>query len=167
MRRPGGTFKVGLLDASLKTQLYSPYLPDLSEVSSHLQRLVWGGRLLYLDPVRTEWRNLAAVSLPSVDLDGRRYTFLLSDNLTWSDGRPIVPADYLYAFNNARLPENRFPRAADLSHLTLDTDPQNPRGLIFTFDDRYATALEIISLIEPLPARVWSRYPFANPDPEP
>ncbi len=165
VKRTSGTLTIGLLSDDLKSLTFSPYQGELSEVTQHFQRLVWNARLLYRDPVQLTWRNLAARTLPTVSADGRRFTFVLRDELVWSDGSPITVADYLYAFNIARRPETRYPRAADLNHLTIETNQLDPKQIIFQFDDRYATALEIINLLEPLPSLIWSKYsPDKNPE---
>ncbi len=165
VRRTGGTLTVGVLDSDFKNRNFSPYTPDLSDISLHLQRLVWNARLLYRDPVRLDWKPLAALGMPQLDNEGRKFTFTLREDLRWSDGSSITSADYIFAFNNALLPENKFPRMTELRRINV-TGP-DLRTLVFTFDDRYATALQTLSLIEPLPAKVWSRYPFAAPDRNP
>ncbi|HEX2910282.1 MAG TPA: ABC transporter substrate-binding protein [Chloroflexia bacterium] len=164
VRRTGGTLTVGALAEDIAKINYSPYSPDLSDTSRHFQRLVWNARLLYQDPVKLDWRPLAAQNLPVVDNDGKRYTFALRDDLKWSDGSLITSADYIYAFTNAL--QSRFPRANDLQHIKTLEGP-DLHTLVFTFDDVYATAYETINLLEPLPVKVWSRYSFDSPDKNP
>lgn len=165
VRRAGGTLPVGVLDSDLKAHSFLPYASDLSEVSRHLQSLTWNAGLIYLDPVKLEWKPLAAKALPTVDLDGRRLTFQLRTDIFWSDGSPILATDYIFAFNSA-LKETRYPHLADLQHIRSVEGPNN-QTLVFTFDDRYATMFETIKLIEPLPEKVWRVYPFSNPDRNP
>ncbi len=168
VRRPGGILAVGLLEADFKARNYSPYAPDLGEVSQHLQRLTWNARLFYRDPVRLDWQPLAAQTLPTPDATGRRYTVVLRDDLTWSDGSPISSGDYFWAFSQALKAENRYPQFAQIQRIAeLDVSNTDRRTLVFTFDARYANALDIIALIEPLPARVWSQYPFTALDRNP
>lgn len=166
VRRTGGTLTIGALDSDLKARNYSPYASDLNEVSLHLQRLVWNARLLYRDPVRLDWKPLAAAALPVVDNGGQRFTFTLRDNLNWSDGTPITSSDYIFAFNSALRPENHFPHLAELQRITTISGP-DLQTLVFTFNDNYATALQTIGLIEPLPSKIWSRYQFATADRNP
>lgn len=165
IHRAGGVLSVGLLESDFKARSFLPYAADLSEVSRHLQTLTWNAGLLYLDPVSLDWKPLAARALPTLDNEGRKLTFQLRPDLLWSDGSPIVASDYIYAFNNA-LKETRYPHLAELQHIKSVEGPDT-RTLVFTFDDRYATAFETIELIEPLPEKVWSRYPFSNPDRNP
>ncbi len=167
VRRPGGTLTVGVLESDLRTRNYSPYAPDLSDVSLHFQRLVWNAKLLYRDPVRLDWKPLAAQALPTVDNDGKRFTFVLREDLTWSDGTPITSADYIFAFNNALRPENRFPKLAELQRISQLEGSPGLRTLVFNFNEAYANALQTINLIEPLPSKVWNRYPFATPERNP
>jgi peptide/nickel transport system substrate-binding protein len=165
VHRAGGALAVGLLESDFKARSFLPYAADLSEVSRHLQRLTWNAGLLYLDPVKLDWKPLAAQALPTLENEGRKMTFRLRQDLFWSDGSPIVASDYIYAFNNA-LNETRYPHLADLRRIKSVEGPDT-KTLVFTFDDQYASAFETIKLIEPLPEKVWSRYPFSNPDRNP
>ena len=165
VRRAGGTLTAGVLDSDFKLRSFLPYAADLSEVSRHLQALTWNASLLYLDPVKLEWKPLAAKALPTLDSDGRKLTFQLRTDIFWSDGSPILATDYIFAFNSA-LKETRYPHLAELQHIKSVEGPDN-RTLVFTFDDRYATTFETIKLIEPLPEKVWRSYPFSNVDRNP
>lgn len=164
IHRTGGTLMAGVLGSDFKARSFLPYASDLSDVSRHLQALTWNAGLLFLDPVSLEWKPLAAKALPQVDLGGRKLTFQLRNDLFWSDGSPILATDYIFAFNNAILKETHYPHLADLQHIKSIVGPDN-KTLVFTFDDDYANALEIIKLIEPLPEKVWKFYPsFSDPN---
>jgi peptide/nickel transport system substrate-binding protein len=165
VRRTGGTLTVGVLDGDFKARNFSPYAADLSEVSQRLQTLTWNAGLLYRDPVKLEWKPLAARALPVAENEGRKLTFQLRQDIFWSDGSPILASDYIYAFNSA-LKETRYPHLAELRRIRSVEGPDT-RTLVFTFDDRYATAFDTIRLIEPLPEKVWGRYPFNNPERNP
>ncbi|OJV89132.1 MAG: hypothetical protein BGO39_34525 [Chloroflexi bacterium 54-19] len=164
IHRSGGTLMIGALTSDYKDHNFSPYASDLSDVSRHLQALTWNAGLLFLDPVSLDWKPLAAKALPLVEMGGRRLTFQLRNDLFWSDGSPILATDYIFAFNNAILKENRYPHLADLQHIRNIAGPDN-KTLVITFDDDYANALEIIKLLEPLPEKVWRVYPsFSDPN---
>lgn len=161
VKRSGGTLLIGVLEDNLRRRNYSPYAPDLNETSRHLQRLIWNAGLIYRDPMRLDWRPLAAKGMPTVDSDGKRYAFSLRDNLSWSDGTPITSADYIFALNSFNaLPENS--RAAGLNELQRIETISGPdlRTLIFTFKEATATNLNVIGLLEPLPSHIWRNLPF-------
>ena len=165
IHRTGGILTIGVLDSDFKTHNFLPYASDLSDISRHLQALTWNAGLLFLDPVKLEWKPLAAKALPIVENSGRKLTFQLRTDLFWSDGSPILATDYIFAFNNA-LKETRYPHLADLQRIHIE-GPDN-KTLVFTFDNDYATTFETIKLIEPLPEKVWRVYPsFSNPDRNP
>ena len=44
--------------------------------------------------------------------DGRTYTFLLREGLTWSDGVPLTAADFVYSFRRIMDPATASPSAA-------------------------------------------------------
>ena len=47
----------------------------------------------------------------SVSADGRQYTFKLRDNLRWSNGDPVVAADFVYALQRLVDPRTASPYA--------------------------------------------------------
>jgi peptide/nickel transport system substrate-binding protein len=151
-----------VLDSDFKTHSFLPYASDLSDVSRHLQALTWNAGLLFLDPVKLEWKPLAAKAMPIVENSGRKLTFQLRTDLFWSDGSPILATDYVFAFNNA-VKETRYPHRADLQHILNIDGTQDKKTLVITFDNDYANAFEIIKLLEPLPEKVWQTYTSPNP----
>jgi peptide/nickel transport system substrate-binding protein len=161
VRRPGGNLTVAVLENELRGRNFSPYSGEINELSQHLQNLVWNARLVYQDPLRGDWRPLSARGLPTVDSDGKRYAFSLRDDLTWSDGVPITSADFIFALNTFNaLPEGNKPaRLAELLRIKTISGP-DLRTLIFTFDEPFATAINTIALLEPLPSHIWRNLPL-------
>ncbi len=153
---------VGVLDSDFKAHSFLPYASDLSAVSRHLQAFTWNAGLLFLDPVKLEWKPLAAKAMPVVENGGRKLTFQLRTDLFWSDGNPILATDYIFAFNNA-VKETRYPHRADLQHILNIDGTQDKKTLVITLDNDYANAFEIIKLLEPLPEKVWQAYTSPNP----
>jgi peptide/nickel transport system substrate-binding protein len=108
-----------------------------------------------------------AKALPTISNNGRTFTYTLRDDLKWSDGRPIVADDFLFAFENARKEENDYVGLDDLERIERFTAP-NPKTLEVTLDKQYARFLAIgYSSLGPVPKHVWEGKSWDDPERNP
>lgn len=79
-----------------------------------------------------------------VSADGLNYAFTLSEGLAWSDGTPLVAADFVAGLTRARDPATAAPFAGDLAAIVNVAAP-NPRTLTITLNRPSAAFLEVLS----------------------
>jgi peptide/nickel transport system substrate-binding protein len=125
------------------------------------QSIVYGGSSLTRRDPETLQLVPHAAEHWTVSADRRTYTFRLRD-LAWSDGRPMTAADFVWTYQQAIKPENRYFRVDALapiaSYRALD-----PRTLEVTLTDDLVVGLETADYITPLPRHVWERYDWNDP----
>ena len=79
-----------------------------------------------------------------VSADGLNYTFTLGEGLTWSDGTPLVAADFAAGLTRARDPATAAPFAGDLAAIVNVAAPE-PHTLSITLNRPSAAFLEVLS----------------------
>jgi peptide/nickel transport system substrate-binding protein len=87
---------------------------------------------------------MLATEIPRASGDGTTYTFKLSKNATWSDGKPVTSEDVAFTYNLMFAPQYaavNSPRRGDLStHLQSITTP-DPHTVVFKTKGVYAPFL--------------------------
>jgi peptide/nickel transport system substrate-binding protein len=165
---PGGTFVIASIGPLPKN--VHPY-PDSANYSSgwtEVARLIYGGGLIDQDANTLEYVPYAAREW-SISPDGKTFTFKLRDDLKWSDGKPIVVDDYLYAYQEAAKEENDFVGLNDVLRIESFTAP-DPRTLVVVLNETLAkdVAISVASGISPVPKHIWQGKswtdPVANPE---
>ncbi len=100
----------------------------------------------------------------SVSSDGKVYTFILKQDIHFSDGTPITANDVVFTVHKAQDPTLKSPQLADWSGVTVSAI--NSRTVQFTLQKPYAPFLENTTL-GILPERLWqnipnAQFPFTN-----
>jgi peptide/nickel transport system substrate-binding protein len=88
------------------------------------------------------------------------YRIELRDGATWSDGKPVTAADYLFTIKSVYNPYLRLPSYTGVFDYIseIKTDPTNPRLIEVYFDSMYLLSLET--------ATNFNLYPSHQYDPE-
>jgi len=130
-------------------------------VSANYQGLVYGGgSLTKRDPESLQNVGHAAEKWTVSD-DKKTYTFTLKD-IKWSDGTPMTTADYVWTFEQASKPENKYPRLISLQEIAT-YKALDAKTLQVTLKDALVIGLETADYITPLPKHVWEKYDWNDP----
>jgi peptide/nickel transport system substrate-binding protein len=166
-----------LIEASLAnlSPTLHPYPDSASYTSSYLDAatLIWGGGdggggLLAFDWNQLDYRPAMATGMPSVSADGKTYTFTLRQDLKWSDGSPITVDDFLFAWDNASKKENDFVGLDQLQEIAAYRSPgPNTIEVTLTEPKPRDVALGTVSVIGPVPRKVWENKPWNDPTANP
>ncbi len=133
---PGGSMVEGVVGAP---RYLNPLLSDNNPVDRELVSLLFDGLLRYgqtgqLEPaLAREWR---------VSEDGLTVTFLLEDDVTWHDGRPLTAADVVFSYG--LLQDDAFPADPAVRALwqTVTIASDGPGSVSFTLPEPYAPFLD-------------------------
>jgi peptide/nickel transport system substrate-binding protein len=131
--------------------------------------LLWGGGdgmggLLRFDWDTLEYRPAMATDMPKISADGKTYTFTLRNDLKWSDGSPITVDDFQFAWDNASKKENDFVNLDQLEEIASFRTPDSST-IEITLNEQKArdVALGTVSVIGPIPKKVWENKPWNDP----
>ena len=102
-------------------------------------------------------RPLCAVEIPSpenggISPDGLTYTFKLREDLRWSDGKPLVAGDFVYAIKRLLDPETAAPYAY-LYRNVKEVEAPDDHTLIFTLSQPDPTFPVLLALFPAVPLR--------------
>lgn len=159
----GGTI-TGAAVADMKS--FHPYqTTDLP--SSNAQAMIYGsGGLTTYDPDSLQIVGLAAQKI-EISADQKTVTFTLRDGLKWSDGSDLTTADYVWTFEQASKPDNKYPYIENFEPIVSYT-AKDPKTIVVVLKEARTTAVEDADAVSPLPKAVWSKYawgdPVANPE---
>ena len=136
--------------------------------------LIWGGAdggggLLAFDWDALDHQPAMARQMPQVSGDGKTYTFVLRDDLKWSDGSPITAEDFQFAYDQASREDNGYVQLNLLQELAAYRTPDKHTIQVSLKEARpRPVALGLVNVITPVPKRVWSGRswtdPAANPE---
>ncbi len=154
----GGTL-TGATIADLKS--FHPF--QTTDVpSSNAQAAIYGGTsLTTYDPDSLEIVGYAAQRI-EVGTDRKTVTFTLRDNLKWSDGSAVTADDYVWTFEQAKKPENKYPYVENFEPIVSYT-AKDPKTIVVVLSDPRTTVVEDADAVVPLPKAVWSKYPWGDP----
>lgn len=158
-----GVLTVGMPNGPM-TENHNPYLPT-SAASSLGYRYVIYEPLVQTNPVRptdkgTPWLATAWEWAP----DYRKVIFTPRENVKWSDGKPMTPADVAFSFTLLK----KFP-ALDVHSLPIDTVTVVDGKVEVTFTRaQFINELKVLQTMV-VPEHVWAAVPdpttYVNPDP--
>ncbi|MCC7370425.1 MAG: ABC transporter substrate-binding protein [Chloroflexi bacterium] len=164
----GGTFVIASIGPLPRTVHPYPNSADYSSGWVEVAKLIYGGGLLDQDANSLEYVPYS-VKEWSVSPDGKTFTFKLRDDLKWSDGKPIIVDDYLFAYQEAVKEENDFVGLEDLERIESFTSP-GPGTLVVTLKELLAkdVAIGVATGVSPVPKHVWQGKSWtdgvANPE---
>ncbi|HEY8599266.1 MAG TPA: ABC transporter substrate-binding protein, partial [Thermomicrobiales bacterium] len=153
----------GTLTSAAVGDLKSYHLYQTTDTaSSGAQSLVYGGgSLTTYDPETLQLIGYAAQKI-DVSSDYKTVTFTLRDGLKWSDGSPLTTEDYIWTYQQASNPENKYPYLENLDPVVSYT-AKDARTIVVTLKEARTTAIEDADAVTPLPKAVWSKYPWGDP----
>jgi peptide/nickel transport system substrate-binding protein len=88
--------------------------------------------------------------------DGKTFTFALRKDLKWSDGTPLTAEDFVWTFEQATKPENKYPYVNSLDNI-ISYRAKDDYTLEVGVSDVTCTALTTVDAITPLPKHIWSK----------
>lgn len=143
---------------------FHPYATS-DTASSAYQALVYSGDLVTYDPRTLEMVPDAAKSW-QISEDKLTYTFVLRDDLAWSDGVPMTSADYKWTYDQVIKPENQYPYISNYAPI-VSYDAPDPRTLVVKLKEPIAVGLETTSVVTPLPKHIWEALDWSDPQKNP
>lgn len=159
----GGTLTLTQVGTDAKS--FHPY-QTTDTVSSAYQGYVYGGgSLTQYDPNTLELVGFAAEKWTLSD-DKKTVTFTLKDNLKWSDGTPMTTADYVWTYEQAKKPENKYPYVQNFEPIVA-FEAKDPKTLVVTLNEAITVAVETADAVTPLPKHVWEKLDWADPTKNP
>ncbi|MBI2321366.1 MAG: hypothetical protein HYU88_04570 [Chloroflexi bacterium] len=159
--RRGGTLTIA---ATTDAVSFHPY-KTTDTASGSYQGYVFGGSLTKRDPKTLEIVPELAEKWTISD-DKTTYTFTLRDEIKWSDGQPITSADFVWTFEQANKPENKYPYRSNFEEIVSYTAP-DPRTIVVKIKEPLAVGIEMADAVTPLPKHVWEKYDWNDPDKNP
>lgn len=153
----GGTLTQTIVGTDAKS--FHPY-QTTDTVSSSYQGRVYNGSLTRYDPKTLDSIPDAAEKWTVSD-DKKTYTFTLKD-IKWSDGTPLTTDDYVWTYQQAIKPENKYPYAQNLDVVQSYT-AQDPKTLVVTLKDALVIGLQNSDAITPLPRHIWEKLDWGDP----
>lgn len=154
----GGTITGAYTQEAKTLHLYK----DNTESGYSYLKLLFAASLIKRNPTSLMLERNAAENW-AVDNASATVTFTLKPNLKWSDGKPITSNDYLWTYQQARKPENRW-RFASAAFSGADFPESNgienvsapdPRTLVVKLKSYTFDVVSRADVIQPLPAHIW------------
>ncbi len=139
---------------------FHPYLTTDS-TSRLFQERVYAGGLWLRDPKTLEPMPGLAEAW-SIASDGKTYMFTLRKNLKWSDGAPLTANDFVWTFEQASKPENKYPYADSLDGIALYR-AKDDYTLEVGLHEASCLGLTLADAITPLPKHIWSKLAWGDP----
>lgn len=133
----GGSLSEGILGSP---RFINPVLA-ISDADRDLTALVYSG-LLRATPEGGYVPDLAESY--SISEDGKIYTFVLRDHLTFHDGTPVTADDVVYTVNRAQDPALKSPLRANWDGVQVEA--ADPKTVRFTLKSAYAPFIENLTL---------------------
>jgi peptide/nickel transport system substrate-binding protein len=156
----GGTLTQAIVGTDAKS--FHPYLTT-DAPSAAYQGYVYGVAMSKRDPKTLEQVPFGATW--TVSDDKKTYTFTLKD-IKWSDGQPLTTDDFVWTYQQAIKPENKYPYVDNLALIASYT-AKDPKTLVVTLNDALTVGLEAADSVTPLPRHVWEKYPWSDPSKNP
>lgn len=153
----GGTLTQTIVATDAKS--FHPY-QTTDTASSKYEGYIYGVSLTKYDPKTLDKVADGAVKW-DISADKKTYTFTLKD-IKWSDGQPLTSDDYVWTYQQALKPENKYPYRENLTKIASYT-PVDPKTLAITLNEPLAVGLEQVDVITPLPRHIWEKYDWSDP----
>jgi len=159
----GGTLTQTSIATDAKS--FHPY-QTVDSGSAGYQSYIYGGTgLTRYNPDTLDVEGFAAEKWTLSD-DKKTYTFTLRDGLKWSDGAPITTEDYVWTYQQAIKPENKYPYVENLNKFAA-YEAKDAKTLAIIFKEASTVNLENSSSITVLPKHIWEKYDWNDPTKNP
>ncbi|HEY3081907.1 MAG TPA: ABC transporter substrate-binding protein [Chloroflexota bacterium] len=130
--------------------------------SGSYQGFVYSGGMTRYDPVSLEpIPNMA--ERWEIGADKVTYTWYLRKDIKWSDGKPLTSEDWLWTFQQAGNPENKYPYKTNAIDPIADVSAPDPYRLVVKLKEPLVVGLEQADPPAPLPKHVWEKYDWNDP----
>ncbi|HEV8637155.1 MAG TPA: ABC transporter substrate-binding protein [Chloroflexota bacterium] len=130
--------------------------------SGGYQSYVYSGGMTRYDPVSLEpIPNMAEKW--EIGADKLTYTWSLRQDVKWSDGKPLTSEDWLWTFQQAAKPENKYPYKTNAIDPIAEISAPDPYRLVVKLKEPLVVGLEQADPPAPLPKHVWEKYDWNDP----
>ena len=143
---------------------FHPYLISDSASRGYANTVYYRGLLRYDENTMELIPNWAESY--TISDDGLTFTFILRDDLKWSDGEPLTAFDYEWTYEQAVKPENGYPYLSQLEFIE-SVKAVDAQTLEINLTEVYAPALGQVDLLTPLPKHIWENLPWDDPEKNP
>jgi len=159
----GGTLTQTIVGTDAKS--FHPFQTTDTASSAYQGYVYGGGSLTQYDP---NTLNLVGFAAEKWDLsaDKKTVTFTLKDGLKWSDGMPMTTTDYIWTYEQAKKPENKYPYAQNFEPIVA-FEAKDAKTLVVTLNEPITVAVETADAVSPLPKHVWEKYDWGDPTKNP
>lgn len=113
--------------------------------------------LLTRNPDTLEWEGLIARSWQVSD-DGLVITFLLRDDVTFSDGKPVTADDVVFTFDFIMNESIAAPRQRSYLEKIKSVTATNPHEAVFTFSEPYFESLSLAGSLSIMARHFYESY---------
>ena len=146
-----------------------PLIPTASSARNGISQATLNARLVYMD-LRGVPQPFLAEALPQLNTDtwrafpdGRMETiYRLKPNLSWHDGQPLTPEDFVFAHRVYATPE--FGLSEERGFRSIEeVAVVDPRTFVIRWKERYFEAGRVYAELAPLPRHILERPFQENP----
>lgn len=159
----GGTLTQTIIATDAKS--FHPFQTTDTASSAYQGYIYGGGGLIEYDPNTLELRGFAAQKW-ELSADKKTVTFTLKDGLKWSDGAPLTTADYVWTYEQAKKPENKYPYVGNFEPI-VSYEAKDAKTLVVGLNEPITVAVETADAVTPLPKHIWEKYDWNDPTKNP
>ena len=149
--RQGGTL---IRSLKYRPKTITPYV-SMSKASSKIQSYIFES-LLRENNITGEWEGVLAKEW-KVSSDGLTYTFVLHENIVFSDGEPLKALDVVFTYNFLMNKSIKNSASSYLKRLESVTSI-NPYTVVFKYKEPYFQSLRLIASFPILPKHFYAKY---------
>lgn len=159
----GGTLTQTIVGTDAKS--FHPYTTQDTPSSAYQGYVYGGGSMTDYDPNTLELKGFAAEKW-ELSADKKTVTFTLKDNIKWSDGTPMTTADYVWTYEQAKKPENKYAYVGNFEPIVSFT-AKDAKTLVVGLNEPITVAVETADAVTPLPKHIWEKYDWSDPTKNP
>ena len=159
----GGTLTQTIIATDAKS--FHPYQTTDTGSAGYQGYIYGGGSLTDIDPNTLDLKSFAAEKW-TLSEDKKTVTFTLRDGLKWSDGTPMTTADYVWTYQQASKPENKYPYLENITKIAA-YEAKDPKTLAVTLKEVTSLIVENADTITPLPKHIWEKLDWGDPTKNP
>src|SRR5262245_34076891 len=154
----GGVFKQATTTEAVS---FHPF-KTTDTASGAYQAFVYSGGMTRYDPVSLEpIPNMA--ERWEIGADRVTYSWYLRRDIKWSDGKPLTSEDWLWTFQQAARPENKYPYKTNAIDPIAELTAPDPYRVVVKLKEPLVVGLEQADPPAPLPKHVWEKYDWNDP----